>query len=373
MALMDRDTVRRKPGTRSNTKLVVSGGMSPAGQWQTDRNLPVLFTYEYGGPGQKEVVISKGMMVAALPPVRFPETEKKRTVLTIADAAGLDNRKFAIGMAPYNFTKNHEDFLDGNMPSIITREYVELPLFNKPEDAAMVKWGAVHGDGTTKIQPGDYLKISGGENAGKLTRWVPGTDPEYLRVAQVLELEDDQEPWGWLKWAQWDEATISQDQRQGPLNRSGYAAPGEAGYPYDPEFKDPQQVDKDGYNTFYTTNPTGIPGILDGSQKALTQQAKDVTLVKGMVTAVDLGFKNLQKGKTIFAVGANQLTEVQTIAELSAGKFYVDEAKGMLYYNVDSAVTETIGKVTFYANFYGTPAGWDHKGSTGVVRILLKF
>jgi hypothetical protein len=42
MAIFESST-KRKPGTRSNTKLMVSGGQSPAGQWITDPNLPILF------------------------------------------------------------------------------------------------------------------------------------------------------------------------------------------------------------------------------------------------------------------------------------------------------------------------------------------
>lgn len=376
MAIFQGDA-RRKPGTRSNTKLVVSGGASPAGQWITDPNLPILFTYDYGGPANKEVVVSKGMMVSALPAIKYDQTGKTRTVLTIADGNATDTRKNSVGMAPFNFTKHHEDFLDGNQPSIITREFVELPLFQSVQDAALVKWGLVHGDEANgiSIEVGDYVKVSTGKNAGKLTKWVEGVDAQHQIVGQVLEEEKDQEPWGWLKWAQWDEAAHSKDYN-GPVNKSGYDAPGDGGYPYDPEYKDfGANQDKDGYNNQYTTNPTGVPGILDGKNKAQTQQKKDVTLVKGMVTATDLGFKNLVEGSVQFDIGstAAALTEVETIGEVVAGTFAVDYQNGMVYYFVDSTETATDGQVKFRANFYGTPAGWDHKGSTGVVRVLLKF
>ena len=58
MAIFE-SSVKRQAGTRSNMKLVVSGGASPAGQWVTDPKLPISFEYQYGGAGQKEVVVAK--------------------------------------------------------------------------------------------------------------------------------------------------------------------------------------------------------------------------------------------------------------------------------------------------------------------------
>ena len=133
MAIFE-SSVKQKAGTRSNTKLVVSGGASPAGQWVTDKNLPILFHYDYGGPGQKEVVVSKGLLVGVAPERQFDDAlGYDKNVLTIADA---NVRPF--GMAPYNFTKHYEDFLDGNQPSVITREYIELPLVKDATAAAVI-------------------------------------------------------------------------------------------------------------------------------------------------------------------------------------------------------------------------------------------
>ena len=162
MAIFER-SARIKPGTRSNTKLVVSGGFSPAEHFITDPELPVLFYYEYGGPGQKEVVISKGMIVGALPQPQIDyDTNKSKTVLTIA---GLKNSR-AVGMAPYNFTRHTPDFLDGNQPAIITREYVQLPWIPNAAEAAEMKWGAVHGN----IQIGDLVIFSRDpQNYGKVS------------------------------------------------------------------------------------------------------------------------------------------------------------------------------------------------------------
>lgn len=365
MALFEKEA-RRKPGTRSNTKLVVSGGDSPAEKWVTDPTLPVLFIYDYAPPAEKEVVISKGLVVAIGDQVLDHETNKYVNTLTIADAAASGNKAIPAGMAPYNFSKQYEDFLYGNQPSIITREYVELPLFDQLADAAAHKWGAAIG-----VKGGDFVKVGGGDNRGQLVKWDPATDGAHLIVGQVLATDENQEPFGWLKWAMWDESAVNQDLKG--ANKEGYSGPGLGGYPFDPKYRELDQYANQGYHNPYTTDPTGIPGILDGSQKALTEQTRTVTLAKGIAVNFDLGLKDVIEGSVKFAVGAAVYTEVKDLTNLVAGTFYVDYTRGQLFYFVDSAVLDTEAQVTFRANFRGTPAGWDAKGAKGAARVLLKF
>lgn len=367
MALFEKE-VKRKPGSRSNTKLMVSGGDSPAEKWVTDPTLPVLFIYDYAPPAEKEVVLAKGMMVAIGAPYMDRDTGVQINTLTMADADGAGNKKLAAGMAPYNFSKQYEEFLYGNQPSIITREYVELPLFTKNADAAAHKWGAAIG-----VQGGDFVKVGGSStgNAGQLTKWIPGTDSAHLIVGQVLATDENQEPFGWLKWAMADEAAAAQDLKG--ANKEGYSGPGVAGYPFDPAYRELDQYANQGYQNPYTTNPTGLPGILDGSQKAQTEQSRTITLAKGIAISVDLGLKNIVEGTVRFEKTTGALTEVQDLANLVDGTFYVDYTRGHVTYKVATGETATDADINFRANFYGTPAGWDVKGATGVARILLKF
>lgn len=359
MAVFESDA-KRKPGTRSNTKLFISGGDAPAEHWILDESLPILFNYEYGGPAQKEVVISKGMAVGIKPnPELDYETNKYKGVLTFASDANP-----VVGLAPYNFTKQYRDFLTGNQPSIVTREYIELPYIPNADDAALVKWGAVHGAG---IKNGDLVTYSrDANNPGKLIKWVEGTHSITTILGQVLATEIDQEPWGWLKWAMFEEAAKAQD--QGPINKSGYAAPGESGYPFDPGYRE-GTYDKDGYQTPWVTNPTGIPGILDGSQKAQTPQTKSFVVganaTAGTKYVVDLGLKNIVEGTVNLFDGA--------AAPVAASAFVVDYKNGQLTFtlpgNNDASADTYV--IQFRANFFGTPAGWDYKGATGAIRILL--
>lgn len=353
MAVFERQA-KVKPGTRSNTKLVISGGFSPAEHWITDPTLPVLFNYEYGGAGQKEVVISKGMAVGIMPEPQLDyETGKKKGAVTIAGANGANN---VIGIAPYNITKHNNDFLDGNQPSIITKEYIELPYIPNAADAAEVKWGAVHGAG---LKNGDLVTYSRDpQNLGKLVKWEEGNHSFADILGQVLAQELDQEPWGWLKWALWDEAAKKED--LGP-EKAGYAAPGVEGFPFDANYAE-GTIDQDGYLGPYTTNPTGIPGILDGSAKAQTPQVKETTVPAGYAGTpftVDLGLKNIVEGTVKVTVDGQEV-----------GGNAVDLKNGLV--TIASATAGQSVRIDFRAHFFGTPAGWDYKGAVGAVRILLK-
>ncbi len=357
-------TSRRKPGTRSNTKLIVSGGMSPAAQWIVDPTLPIQFWYDYGGPANKEVVVGKGMLVG-VSPTRYMEDTigMKRNALTLPTGSV---RPF--GMAPYNFTKHWEDFNDGNQPSVITRDYIELPWIPNAADAAGVKYGAVHGD----IKPNDLVTWSRDpQNYGKMIKWVEGTHSIADIVGQVGELDDDQTPYGWLQWVMWDEQARREDQ-DGPINKSGYSAPdNDGGYPYDPEYKRLGKNGENGYFSQWETTPAdaaGIPGLTDGRQKAQTVQTRNFTIPAGTAAGAkiqfQLGLKNIINGSLHLFIDS-----VETFAN-----FTVDFSNGVVNYTLPAlAIAAQTVQVQFRSEFFGTPAGWDHKGNAGAVHVLLKF
>ncbi len=366
MAIFE-STARRKPGTRSNTKLRVSGGLSPAGQWVTDQNLPILFHYDYGGPGQKEVVVSKGMVVGVQPNYRGYDDHLgyHKNALTIATDV---IRPF--GMAPFNYTKHHQDFLDGNQPAVITRDYVELPWIAKADDAAAIKWGAIYGD----LKPNDLVTWSrSSDNFGKLIKWEEGTHSTADIIGQVGEIETDQEPFGWLKWAMWDETARYQDQ-DGPQSKGEFVPPDVDGFPYDPEYA---RLGKNGENGYFSQNyttindATGVPGILDGREKAQTVQSRQFAIAAGTTAGTNvqfaLGLRNIVEGTVKVFVGGSSVP-------VDSSALAIDYTNGLVTYTNESDRTgATNVEVQFRANFFGTPAGWDHKGAVGAARILLKF
>lgn len=401
---------QNQQGSRSNTALVRSGHMSPAEKWILDPTFKssamnsvfqdgVLFHYQYGGPGQEEVVIPKGRVVGVGASVKDFVSNKYLASITLP---GLALNKNVIGMAPYNFTKDmlQQDRFGGNQPSIITLEYVELPYmpgftaqaFGNSASAAMtallqeeqeisinnrMPWGAVIGE----CQNGDYLKAT---PSGRLTKWIAGTDNPVDIVGQVLASDLNAEPTGWLKWMLWGEQYKKEDDQF--INRSGVSnLPTDEGYPYDPGYADGNTIFQN-YQSRLLTNPTGIVGIHDGSGnydgfgKNDTEYTKMELGVIANGTAKDTkvqfqakdfaggALKNLQEGVQVF-LGAT----AQTATQVDAANLKVFAEKGIIEITLASAAASDLNVyATYKAKHYGTPAWADFKGVEGAMYVLLK-
>lgn len=424
-------------GDRSNTGLIAGNHDTPNTQFIVDPTLPLLFHYEYGGPGQQEIVISKGMAIALTgQKTRHHETGRTLPVLTIADSSNSYHRP--IGLSPYNYSMLVDDRLTGNKPVVINDKYVELPYIPDEFDAELVKWGAVTGEG---IVPGDWVKPGSGANKGKLVKWEPYrtitevvpdfesdgngefiaytkypikpdtqiivsegeasfmgssqvkiteldesqsysgmtiqyttliSDPPHLAIAQVWEAELDQEPWGWLKWAMWDEAALMEDLG------ADRDVPEEDGYPFDPAYKDPYNPtnNRAGYLSDATTDPTGVPGLLDGENREQKQWTDAFTIpqgtTEGTIVQKQLSYRNLVSESLSVHV------DVGSGYVAYGGDVTVNMKKGIVNIEVDSALesaaasSNVAGEIRYRAHFFGTPTGWDLKGSVGALRLLLQ-
>ena len=391
---------KRNEGSRSNTGLVKSGHASPAGMWMLDPKFKdvsmsgifkdgVLTTYKYGGPGMEEVVIPKGRAVGMGAPVKDYQTGLYRTVITLP---GLATNGDVAGIAPYNFTKDmlQEDRFGGNDPAIITQDYITLPYIPSvaananytvagvlAEEQALtvdlkMPWGAVIGAG---VVPNTYLKAT---PSGRLCLWVKGTDNPVDVVGQVLEVDFNAEPWGWMKWVLWDESARQEDDNV--INRSGASnLPSDGGYPFDPAYNEGLTVFNQ-YQTQFVNNPTGIPGLHDGSGNYYGYGKNDTDYTNMALGTVPAGavdntymvlqakdyaggsIKNLQEGVVVkiagVAVAADRLTIDYTTGQITLKAMAAD--KGL-------AIT-----ATYKALHYGTPSYLDFKGVVGSVSILLK-
>ena len=283
---------------RTNTKLVHTGTESPGDKWLADPRLPKQFQYHFGGPGW--VTIPKGKIVATVPDRQFKEFEsgKYYTGLTIAnggvDVEELDQERVdmgeagatytrvankPVGVAHMNIYQKIDDQMYGNIPGFIrTNQYIELPYIPAEEDAKEMKWGHATGE----LKPGDFVKP--GSN-GEFVKWTPesyslvmtGGEPSLAktgdsieqRVGQVLAIETNMPPEGWLQMLMWDEKSIyntrpwlgagTDDMRSGlgpkDIEKHGM-------YPYDPSYRDGFPFNAP-FGTPYSF--TGIPGLTDGS------------------------------------------------------------------------------------------------------------
>lgn len=357
---------KRKPGTTSNTKLIVSGGDSPAERWKVNPELPQLFEYLYGGAGQTDVIVAKGMMVAidkSAPLVRDYTNNRFITQITLADGTNP-----VIGMAPYNFAREVDDRFTGNQPSIITKEYVELPYFPSKEDAKLCLWGSVSG----AIEAGDLVKVSSDAALkGRLEKWIEGTDKVTQICGQVLAKEPAGSDYDFLEWVMWDARYKNEDDSY--MNRTGYSAPGLEGYPFDPEIynKNGFTTDNEGYLSQYTTNPTGVPGITDGamaSNTLLTRSLGVIAQSTAIGTVVSFYVQpNLIPGELSFKVAGVKIEE-------SDENLIVDYKRGFVKYVIsEEVVAEQAVTVEYKAKQHGIPSHMNFNGADGVVRILLRF
>jgi hypothetical protein len=367
MALFNnRDEFRRKAGTRSNTGLRVSAGDSPATQFVVDKNLPTLFEYPWGGPGQKDVVIAKGMVVSVLPDaVKQFDTNAKRNILTLG---GLDGTP--IGVAAFNFTRNVDDVLTGNQPTVWNKDYIQLPLLRNAQDAALVKWGAVYGS----IVAGDNLVVSDdAANYGKMMKYIAGTHDASEIIGQVWETEFDQTPFGWMQWVMWDDAAAKQDVAGFANNQ--YGLPGDNGYAhgvqgFDREaYMNGKYAEANGYMGKYSThNGQGIPGLTDGGARANTVWTKTVTVAGAVpaetVVVVTLDYKNITAESVAITLGGVALEDEDFSVALSTGLVTVTIP--------DEDADPRALVVTYKASFAGTPVGFDYLGSVGALKIVLK-
>lgn len=387
-------------GSRSHTKLVVSGHDSPAQDWLIDPTFMdatmkaafdegVLFHYDYGGPGMEDVVIPMGRVVGVAAPVKDFTQGVYKTTLSLPGIATDNN---TVGVAPYNFCKDYfqQDRFGGNKPSIITTNYLSLPYIPSVEPASSfdkaglldeekriskdlkMPWGAVIGAG---VKEGCYLKST---PSGRFTKWEKGTDDFVDVVGQVLATDFNSEPFGWEKWMLWDPSVRHEDDMY--INRSGSSdLPSDAGYPFSPEYAEGNTVFQS-YQSQTVNNPTGIPGLHDGSGNFTgfgknDTEYKDIDLGKVPTIKVDDtiivinakdyaggNLKNLQEDSVEIKVNGSKVTDGISI----------DYEAGTISFPVKTAQSGQAITGSYKAFHYGTPTYLDFKGVVGAVFVLLK-
>ena len=387
-------------GSRSNTHLIKSGHASPAQEWMLDPrflnadmssafNEGALLTYQYGGPGMEAVTIPKGRVVGVSTPVKDFVSKTFKTVLTLPGLALNGN---SIGMVPFNIAKDllQQDRFGGNQPAIITMDYVELPYIPSYTPAATMDktgllkeevdlsvtnkmpWGAVVG----KLEVGDYVKATA---SGRLTKWIKGTDDACDIVGQCLACDLNGEQWGWEKWVLWDETSIKEDDKF--MNRSGTSQlPSDAGYPYDANYTEGNNVFQHVHSKALT-DPTGIPGLHDGSGNYPGYGKNDTEYTDMVLGTIPTGIaddtlmifntkdyaggvlKQIQEGITIKINGV-----AATAAQISS----IDYKNGAITLKLPATSAGKDVTATYKAFHYGTPTYLDFKGVQGAMNILLK-
>lgn len=393
-------------GSRSNTKLVKSGHAAPAEEWLLDPRFlqpatiqggtlrgdqiwinGVLFNYRYGGPGMEEIVIPKGRAVGVSTPVRDFVSKKFKTVMTLP-ALSLNSN--VIGVVPFNLGKDllQLDRFGGNQPMVITQDYIVLPyipsyapqsmttegMLQEEKDLsidARMPWGSAIG----VLEVGDYVKAS---PSGRFCKWDKESDNACDILGQVLASDLNGEEWGWKKWMLWTSSDIIEDDLF--MNRYG-TLPEEEGYGFQHDYVDGNMIYQHVHSDALT-NPTGIPGLHDGSGNykgygknetdynditigIMPEVTNDNTLI--VLTAKDFAgghLKNLQEGVVVKVDGA----------ELDATAYTVNHEKGQINItaNAGEYAEGAVVTATYRAYHYGVDSYLDYKGVEGAMFVLLK-
>lgn len=384
MPLFDAPEQLRSTGERewrTNNKLF-RNDLEPTGdKWLPDPRLPNRFLYHFGGEFDNHVVIPKGKVVSIVPGgyrVKDFPSGKDYPALTIAnggedvveiDQQAIDSGKggtpqytrvanIPVGIADRNIYKNIPDTFYGNEPYFRRYGYFELPHILDPEEAAEMKWGCVVGD----IDHTDYVKPN---KDGNLVKWDPDKDDPRQRVAQVLFIDHNIPPEGWLQWVMGGDLDqyLQFNANQRDLRHRGYRPEdllANQGYPYNPKY---------GEWTHYNQGK-GIPGLTDGSYVQTEHRDEHLGTIPATAGVGD---------RFYFHVEHKPMVEGTLVVKID-GKVvepeHIDLRSGLVVLTVPedegAAVTGTV-TATYKATGQvpGLPSNWNFKGVVGGVRLAL--
>lgn len=399
---------------RTHTQLVVSEGNAPAEKYipSAEENAQVKFEYAFGPEGNQGVVIPKGKAVSIVGVEYDYETEKYVPAIQIAD--GTDNTKEVIGLNHHNVYQRRRDRFSGNQPTVITREYIELPLFASKQDANAIKFGAAWaptGSTPTDVANAIIGKKIGVDENGNLT---VATESFAQTIGTCYGVDTNVPPAGYLQYFM----EMSDNEYLEFIKQQSYApSPGRA--------KDADWNDIGTYpaGTSYLKDKhsliksfqAGIPYLTDGYFKARTEKTyklSELTLkVAGHVTVtenftIDTATDTVisvaaanKEGAALFISIPDKLAKDALKTGMAAGPefsgtlpsdvkvtvggvqttdFHIDYTNNMIVVylsNITADLTnaQVLIDATVLANqIPGIPTGWDFQGAFGAARILLQ-
>lgn len=379
---------------KTHTDLVVSEGDAPAEVFvvaETNKATP--FIYEYGPEGNQTVLIAKGKIVEAVGTEYERNFDRYATAIQVAS----ENSERVIGVNHHNVYDQRRDAMEGNRPTVITRNYIEVPLF-EATDVALAKaaakamhFGAAYGV-KDALQPGDY--VVAGED-GNFKKYDVSTNKVTQIVGQVLGASRHLPPGGFLQYFMDIDNKDYKDfiKQISTIPSAGGDYP--YGVPYERKGWKPEFEKALGVGT-----NKGIPFLTDGFFSA--QKRIDVTLetTDDSVEAVrpNERVKIAAKDATVAGVGKEEgmvyiklkhkinprkLDDVKVTYEDTGGEtvvvskrdFTVDvKENGIAIYFSKNGVYKnvTIGLDAVVNPVAGIPTEWDHQGSVGALRVLLQ-
>lgn len=265
---------------KTHTGLVVSEGDAPAEKLIVAKSEGIKFNYVYGPEGNQNVILAKGKVVElGLPEYEYASSRMWPTVKT----AAADSKNVA-GVNAHNLYEIKRDRFSGNQPNVITRAFIEVPLFEHSNVgtaqayADAMKFGAAYGT-TNDLKPGDYVKVGANGNFVKVNT---ATDSPFSVVGQVWGVEKELPPAGFLQYY----LDMNVEEIEKFMKDSSYApSPGKNG----PILPNPTQSGGGDAGAY----PYGYPWRLNG-WKSDFEKMLNPTINKGIPFLTDGYFKAKQ-------------------------------------------------------------------------------
>lgn len=373
---------------KTHTGLVVSEGAAPAEQFIVSKtNTSEPFIYEYGPEGNQTVLLAKGKIVEATGEEMNRETGFVETALRVAEEGSIRT----VGVNHHNVYDQKRGSMSGNRPTILTRSYIEVPLFEHSDEstaattAKAMHFGAAYGV-TEALKSGDFVMAGKDGNFKK----YDGTDFQKV-IGQVLGVSRQLPPSGLLQYY-----TGLESSELDSYLKAISAAPGalDSNHPYGSPYS-VGSWKKEFLKTIGGGNLTGIPFLTDGYFSA--KQNIEVTLTdKDKVEAVRPGDGVNITGKNVtvdagitesmFVVKLKHKLDKRALENISAKygaesdsviskrDLHVDVVNNSIVIYVEggqSLENLTITVPSVVNPIAGIPTEWDYQGSVGAARILL--
>ena len=388
MALYPKQTYEGNIG-KTHTNLVVSEGNAPSEQFIVSRtNVETAdpFYYEYGPEGNQLVKIAKGKIVEAVGEEINRTTRYTETAIRVAEEDSLR----AIGVNQHNVSEASISARGGdfNRPTVLTRQYIEVPLFEAEgievasASAAAMHFGAAYAT-LNGIKSGDFVGVGANGNFKVLDTI---TDPRQI-IGQVLNVNRNMPPAGLLQYytgltnAEEIEKYLAANAPTGTIHPYGTT--------YTVGSWRADFLKQLGYG-----NLTGIPFLTDGYFSAIetvtagiddeetveTAAGSDNVTVTGSDVTVTVEGKEVDgtlfiklkhkldrrsKDNVVVKAGSDEIAQSDIHVDYKNNTIvvYLDEGT----YNDISVTASLVVNPTA-----GIPTEWDYKGSVGAARILLQ-
>jgi len=402
---------------KTHTNLVVSEGDAPAQEWIVAKEEQTKFQYVYGPEGNQNVLIAKGKVVEAAGVEYDAERSRK---MNAVKTAGVNSNKI-LGVNHHNLYERKRDrFSGGNQgnPVVITRSFIELPLFEHAAIAtaeayaSAMKFGAAYGETGNALMPGDYVKV--GTN-GNIVKLDTATDSPFQSLGQVMGVEKELPPAGFLQYymdmniPELEEFFKNKSHAPSPGANGTDAGAYPYGYPYankgwkgdfekllNPTINKGIPFLTDGYfKAKQTVTGIALNDVFDATSNADGHIENVVTSGQLTVTGDDVVVAADSRNNALFIKLKHEIdkAEVDRITvkyQFNTGTVGAPVMEARTFSGADVHIDFTNNMVvvyleadTTYANIAidaklvvnpiaGVPTEWDYAGSVGAVRILLQ-